>query len=360
MSAAEPSPREELSQLDLTLIRDFRDEFNHAYEVITSALFELESTPDGKEQINQLFRTVHSIKSNLRMLYLNDLSEFVHSIESVMDLMRNGRLRFTHHIGDMFLLSLNRVRDEFESFAAGGSGRPQEIAAIRDAINAIDGETNLAARILSVMALLDPSFLQTGGATNNPKSDDLAFFASLVHFVEGRSLSPQRRTERILAMANEMNAAANHIIDPQQLAAAVYLHDIGMAFMPSDLLKKQGGLTEGDRATLHGHAALGAQLLGQLDVWSEASQMVEQHHERFDGTGYPGRLSQDMICAGAKIIAIADTFEAMSHARADGREKRPMLRVVAEVNAHAGGQFDPAWVDVFNQVVRTRYVKTRS
>lgn len=88
--------------------------------------------------------------------------------------------------------------------------------------------------------------------------------------------------------------------------------------------------------------------------------MVEQHHERYDGGGYPCGLGQNAICHGAKIIAIADTFEAMSHARADGREKRPMLRVVAEVNAHSGGQFDPIWVEIFNRVIRLRYVKPRT
>jgi len=360
MPAVDPKTKEELSQFDLSLIRDFRDEFNQAYELITASLFELESKPDNIDQINKLFRTVHSVKSNLRMLYLNDLSEFVHSIENVMDQMRAGKLQFTHHIGDMFLLGLNRVRDEFELHAAGGTGHVDEVANIRDAINTIDGEQDIAQRVRHVMSLLDPSFLATGTAVASPKNDDLAFFASLVYFVEGRSLSPQGRTERILAMANEINTAARQPVDPQHLSAAVYLHDIGMAFLPADLLKKQGTLTAEVRAILRSHAALGAQLLGQLGIWSEASQMVEQHHERYDGGGYPCGLGQDAICHGAKIIAIADTFEAMSHARADGREKRPMLRVVAEVNAHSGGQFDPIWVEIFNRVIRLRYVKPRT
>lgn len=360
MPAVDPKTKEELSQFDLSLIRDFRDEFNQAYESITASLFELESKPDNIDQINNLFRTVHSVKSNLRMLCLNDLSAFVHSIENVMDQMRAGKLQFTLHIGDMFLLGLNRVRDEFELHAAGRAGHVDEITNICDAINTIDGEQDIAQRVRHVMSLLDPSFLAAGTAVVSPENDDLAFFASLVHFVEGRSLSPQGRTERILAMANEINTAAKQPVDPRQLSAAVYLHDIGMAFLPADLLKKQGTLTVEDLAILRSHAALGAQLLGQLGIWSEASQMVEQHHERYDGGGYPCGLGQNAICHGAKIIAIADTFEAMSHARADGREKRPMLRVVAEVNAHSGGQFDPIWVEIFNRVIRLRYVKPRT
>lgn len=359
MSIAESMPnlRGEIDAFDLELVTEFRDEFTHAYESITAALFELEQRPNSREHINQLFRTAHSIKSNLRMLSLNDLSEFVHAIENVMDLLRNGSLTFTHHIGDMFLLSLNRVRQEFETIAAGGPGKPSEIANLRDCINTINGESEILEKIAHVMALLDPGFVQASVAGPSPKEDDLVFLASLVHFVEGRALSPQGRTERILAMATDMNAAANRPIDPQQLAAAVYLHDVGMAFLPAELLKKQGGLSDQDRATLNGHAALGAQLLGQLGVWACASEIVAQHHERYDGTGYPNRLSNDQVCPGAKILAIADTFEAMTHARADGREKRPMLRVIAEVNAHSGGQFDPAWVDIFNRVVRSRYVK---
>ncbi|WP_394392914.1 HD-GYP domain-containing protein [Shewanella woodyi] len=84
----------------------------------------------------------------------------------------------------------------------------------------------------------------------------------------------------------------------------------------------------------------------------EAAQIVLQHHEQVDGAGYPNHLTGDKICDGAKIIAIADTFDARSHERAHHTLlKRPLVRTMNEINNFSGTQFDPYWVEIFNQVV---------
>jgi HD-GYP domain-containing protein (c-di-GMP phosphodiesterase class II) len=78
---------------------------------------------------------------------------------------------------------------------------------------------------------------------------------------------------------------------------------------------------------------------------------VREHHERIDGTGYPAGTRAGMICEGAKLLAIIDTFEAVILKHGQRRQVRSLLRAVAEVNA-CESQFDPAWIGCFNLVVR--------
>ena len=81
------------------------------------------------------------------------------------------------------------------------------------------------------------------------------------------------------------------------------------------------------------------------------------HHERCDGSGYPKGLPGSEISPGAKILAIADTFDACCYARAyKTDQKRPLIRAVLEINQQSGSQFDSAWVEIFNQIAKQHFV----
>ena len=82
-----------------------------------------------------------------------------------------------------------------------------------------------------------------------------------------------------------------------------------------------------------------------------AAEMVRQHHEMPDGAGYPGGLQGGRICPGAKILAIADAFEAVMLKHSARGHNRSVLRAVAEVNA-CDNQFAPEWIEPFNSVIR--------
>ncbi len=179
----------------------------------------------------------------------------------------------------------------------------------------------------------------------------------MVRFVEDRSLYWQGRSERIFSLVLDMNRQAGNPIDEHQLEAAVYMHDVGMAFLPLSVLHKEEELAEEEKNCMQTHTLLGAQLLEHMPEWAEAARIVREHHERCDGEGYPNKLTENDICDGAKILAIADTFESMTHERADRVHKRPMLRVIAEINGCKGLQFSETWVRIFNDLIRKRVVK---
>jgi len=144
-------------------------------------------------------------------------------------------------------------------------------------------------------------------------------------------------------------------VDPNQLAAAVLMHDIGMAFLPLNVLHKAGKLTGAELRTISSHPRTGYDLLRRMQRWDEAAEMVLQHHERVDGGGYPKGLTSLEICSGAKIIAIVDTFDARTHERAHVTQlKRPFVRAVLEISKCSGSQFSEKWVGLFNDTIRAR------
>ncbi|WP_054773652.1 HD-GYP domain-containing protein [Methylogaea oryzae] len=151
-----------------------------------------------------------------------------------------------------------------------------------------------------------------------------------------------------------MNDQAGCPVDPAQLAVAVFMHDIGMAFLPVEILHKRDPYTEEERWLLHSHPLVGVELLGRMPRWRPASDMVFQHHERSDGSGYPQGLGDEEICDGAKILGIVESFDARTQERAHRTlTKRPFIRAVLEINNCSGQLFSERWVQVFNDTVRT-------
>jgi HD-GYP domain-containing protein (c-di-GMP phosphodiesterase class II) len=156
---------------------------------------------------------------------------------------------------------------------------------------------------------------------------------------------------RILRLALETNKAGGNAVDPVQLEAAVYLHDVGMMLLPEAIWLKIGKMTNDDKLALRNHPGYAAGLLQRMPGWESAAEMVVQHHEMPDGGGYPKEIKAADICAGAKILAIVDAFEAVMLKHIHRGKNRSVLRAIAEINA-CDNQFAPEWIAPFNAVIR--------
>ena len=132
------------------------------------------------------------------------------------------------------------------------------------------------------------------------------------------------------------------------LRKAAPMHDVGKIGIPDAVLKKPGGFTPAERQVMNGHVQIGAEILGKssIPLFQLAAEVALSHHERWDGTGYPGRLAGDAIPLSGRIVAIVDCFDALTMDRcyrpafSDGAAA-DMLR------AERARAFDPALVDAF-------------
>ncbi len=140
----------------------------------------------------------------------------------------------------------------------------------------------------------------------------------------------------------------------ERVRIAGLVHDVGKIGVPEAVLCKQGKLTDEEFAAIKLHPEIGHRILRDIEPLADVLPGVLHHHERFDGKGYPHGLSGLAIPLFARIIALADTFDAMSSNRSY-RSALPREKVLAEINRCAGTQFDPAVVDAFRRLELGEY-----
>jgi HD-GYP domain-containing protein (c-di-GMP phosphodiesterase class II) len=134
------------------------------------------------------------------------------------------------------------------------------------------------------------------------------------------------------------------------LRLGALLHDIGKVGISDQILRKPGPLLPDEFEHLKRHPGLGAHILRQVPFLGPHIPIVELHHERPDGRGYPFGLRGDDIPLAARIVHVADAFDAITSARAY-RPARSATEALAELHAYSGTQFDPASVDALLTVV---------
>ncbi|WP_435839136.1 HD-GYP domain-containing protein [Streptodolium elevatio] len=135
------------------------------------------------------------------------------------------------------------------------------------------------------------------------------------------------------------------------LKYAALLHDVGKLGVPTRLLTKSGPLDADERETIQRHPQCGADLVRDLDFLGEGREGILHHHERMDGRGYPSGLRGDAIPEFARIIAVADAFDAMTSTRSY-RRSRPIEAALAELHRCSGAQFDARMVAALETALR--------
>jgi diguanylate cyclase (GGDEF)-like protein/putative nucleotidyltransferase with HDIG domain len=146
-------------------------------------------------------------------------------------------------------------------------------------------------------------------------------------------------------------AAARSAAEVEEIRLAALLHDIGKVGIPEAILSKSGPLDAVEWETMKSHSILGARILEPLRALSRVREMVEHHHEFYDGSGYPDGLDDMRIPLGARVIAIADSYDTITSERAYKKARTPD-DAFRELERCAGNQFDPELVRVFVETMR--------
>jgi len=146
-----------------------------------------------------------------------------------------------------------------------------------------------------------------------------------------------------VATAEALGLAGDEI---EQVRHASELHDVGKVAIPDAILGKPGPLTDEEWAFVRRHPIIGERIILAAPALSRVATLVRSSHERWDGTGYPDALAADEIPLGARVVAVADAFAAMTGGR-PYRPARTPQEALAELRREAGTQFDPVVVDAW-------------
>ena len=190
-------------------------------------------------------------------------------------------------------------------------------------------------------------------------------FATLYAFVkavEARDLYTRQHSSRVtglsIVLGKQLGCSKEEL---DILNFAGHLHDIGKIGIRDDILLKPGRLTDDEFEKIKDHPVIGANILEQLGLWEKERQIIRSHHERFDGSGYPDGIKQQDIPFLARILSVADVYDAMASDRAY-RKKMEDGVIIKIINEGDGTQFDPDVVAAFNQAYKagriTNYMKT--
>jgi diguanylate cyclase (GGDEF)-like protein/putative nucleotidyltransferase with HDIG domain len=183
------------------------------------------------------------------------------------------------------------------------------------------------------------------------RRNGLSAIYALVSTVEAKDPYTYGHSRKVntyaVALAEAIGLSPDEV---SRVSTAALLHDIGKIGVPDKVLNKKGKLNAEDWEAIKSHPRLGATIVGNIPNLAPCVSIILHHHERWDGSGYPEGLKGEQIPIEARILAIADSFEAMSSAR----PYRPALcgeKVLKELRRGAGSQFDPELVEVFIRII---------
>jgi HD superfamily phosphohydrolase YqeK len=174
-----------------------------------------------------------------------------------------------------------------------------------------------------------------------------ATVSALCQAVETKDFYTRGHSERVsrgaVMIATEIGMRQERV---GAIRYAGMLHDVGKLGVPTSVLQKRSSLTDDEYAAVQLHPMRGLDIVREIGFLDEALAGIMHHHERIDGRGYPMGLAGDEIPEFARVLAVADAFDAMTSDRSY-RGARPVPEAVAELRKWAGKQFDPAFVDAF-------------
>jgi len=170
---------------------------------------------------------------------------------------------------------------------------------------------------------------------------------TLISIIEAKDRYTKGHTERVaayaMAIANRMEFSEE---DLRRVMFGALLHDIGKLGILENVLHKKGALDESEWKHLMEHPVIGAEVVEKMEFLTGVAEIVRHHHESWDGRGYPGKLVGEAIPLGARIVTVADSFDAMTTDRSY-RKAFSVGEAIERLQAGAGTQFDPEIVNVF-------------
>jgi putative nucleotidyltransferase with HDIG domain len=182
---------------------------------------------------------------------------------------------------------------------------------------------------------------------------------ALIMALDYRDNETQGHTQRVSVYTVELAQALGvGGSEMETIKRGAILHDIGKIGVSDTILRKPAKLTEQEWVEMKRHVEYGYNMLKDIAFLQDAAKIVLHHHERYDGLGYPNKISNGSVLFGARIFVVADTFDAMTSER-PYRKALPYDQVKTEIVQCSGTQFDPRVVETFLAIPKERWEELR-
>lgn len=360
----------EFSALEKDLKDDLLECYVEAQQEIEEIINSIEGEGFSFDKLDELFRSLHSMKGNCSVCFLDPLVGVLHKLEEIVDGMRGGYIQYHHYLGDLINVVIEKVYSLLQQIYQSHVAESELRDILQQGLDGIYAEEDDAERPKLAALLLkqcshqvieeeeedcrDASSLIIKVEYTDQQQTDINLFAGFSHKLNRLLGYSAERSERILKLCQLINAELRAPVDPCQLSAAAYMHNMGMALIlncKDDEVAKQ-------EATMN-HPMVGAKLLSKHEGWEDAVDMVKAHKERFDGTGYPEGLVGPLIPQGAFILSMAVMFIDSVWGKSGSEYNKSAMRAVQSVNFESGKGFPQHLIESFNSAIRKALVAKR-
>ena len=354
----------EFLAMERSIVQDFVTCTRECCEETDECVTELDKG-GGRDYIHRLFRTLHSLKGNCQMVGLSAFTELLHHVEEIISRVRSGQDTYFPELGDFLLIATDEIEALMNELVANGEANEARRKRLHDVCVSL-ADYSIGPKKMDQFsdanALLRGNSQEKVNVKKTPKIQlelpaDMDLMRGLALYIDNLNIYRKNRSDQVAQLTQTLNEAMGFPLDAQQLQTASWMHDVGMGFIPHNIFNKEGLLSKEEVRKIQEHVVIGSQLLLRFGGWNEAARMVLDHHERFDGSGYPNGLSGEEIHLGGRMLAIIDAFCSITNERSDRSYTKSLLSAISEINANSESQFDPKVVGVFNEVVRKLMIK---
>ena len=346
--------------LDRSIIDDFIQSTEESALELEVCIKQLNTQTD-EDCVGRLFRALHSLKGNCQMVGLIPFVEPLHKVEEVVSCLRSKQWNYHPMVGQFLIYASDSMTELLAQLVntgrADGSIKKVICEACTVLLFSVNND-NMAQQFAQAITYIGKTPV---GAAPVPSRvhkvslalpSDMELMQSLSARLDDLSIYRKNRGEQVVKLSAQLNAALGTPVNPEQLKAAALMHDLGMGFIPHNIFNREGAMSKEELRKLHEHVLTGSQIVMRFGKWEEAAHMILDHHERFDGAGYPNGTRGDKIHPGGHILSIVDTFCAITTERSDRAFKKSLFSAISEINANSETQFDPQMVKAFTGVVR--------
>jgi response regulator RpfG family c-di-GMP phosphodiesterase len=359
-----PDQREILSDF-LLATHNIESELHRLLDVLQDS-----STCVNGNPFVSMCRLLETIKGNLVFCGMVEISRFINHFVLACRTMIDGRYLPDAEIREAMLQGLDHAvqyvrsllgsadcRERREALSldplmrrlASATSQAQANDAAVEIINYIAEAFEIESSLAHLPALIQ--FEQTDLCDCLGEAESRSI-STLIAAQEKRNPYWKGRSQVQLDLVLAVNRLLPDPCDPRQLVLAVCLHDVGMMFLPDSILLKNSRLDRDETEQIHSHIAASCSLLGFSEDNADATLMIAQHHEHYDGSGYPAGLAGDKLSTGGQLIGLADAYFALTHQRPHRLFPSSSFRALVEMNCSVGRQFSHEIISAFNYLVR--------